>query len=192
MPDLFDFAPYRAKEKPQFDLAEVTPVELRGYINAYADTMHAIIADATDADVVFVPSDPIARDIVTEETDAWTVGHVVVHVTASSEEAGALGLLLARDAAVPPELRSRYETLWTTITTAAQVTDRLEDSRRMCLAMLDAWPNPPHLDAVVEHSYFGKMNAVVRVMLGLRHADDHVEQLREIMRQAKAAGRVSV
>jgi len=187
MPELFDFSPYRSKEKPSSDLADVlTPADLRRYSNAITDTIREIIEGATDADVVFVPIDPVARDIVTDETDAWTLGHVIVHITASSEEAAAIALLLARNAAIPADIRTRYETHWTTITTIAQVIDRLEDSRRMCLAMLDAWPNPPHLDAFVEHPYFGKLNAVIRYAGGMRHADDHIEQIREIMRQAKA------
>jgi hypothetical protein len=133
-----------------------------------------------------MPADPVARDIVTAETDAWTLGHVIVHITASSEESAAIALLMARNAAIPAEIRSRYETYWETIKTVDQVIDRIEDSRRMCLAMLDAWPNPPHLDAFLEHPYFGKFNAVARFAIGLYHADDHVAQLREIMRQAKA------
>jgi len=187
MTELFDFAPYRAKEKQLSDLAGIlTPADLRRYTNAMADTVRDIIAAATDEDVVFVPDDPIARDIVTDETDAWTLGHVIVHMTASSEESAALALMLARNAAIPVEIRSRYETYWETIKTVDQLIDRLEDSRRMCLAMLDAWPNPPHLDASVDSKWIGKMNAIVRYMLGVKHADDHVEQLRDIMRQAKA------
>jgi len=190
MTELFDFAPYRSKEKPLSDLGEVlTPADLHRYTNAITDTIREIIDGATDKDVVFVPVDPDARDIVTDETDAWTLGHVIVHITASSEEAAAIALMLARNAAIPPEIRSRYETHWETIKTVAQVVDRLEDSRRMCLAMLSAWPNQPHLDAFLEHPYFGKINAVGRFALGMYHADDHIEQLREIMSQAKAVTR---
>ena len=95
--------------------------------------------------------------------------------------------MLARNAAIPVEIRSRYETYWETVKTIEQVIDRVEASRQMCLAMLAAWPNPPHLDAMLDSAWVGKINAVVRFMLGLKHADDHIAQLREIMRQSKAA-----
>ena len=188
MPELFDFAPFRTTEQSMLDLTKhLTLADLRGYTNAMADTVREIIATATDEDVVFLPDDPSARDIVTDETDAWTLGHVIVHITASSEESAALALMLARNAAIPVDVRSRYETYWETIKTIGQVIDRVEDSRRICLAMLDAWPNPPHLDAMVDSARVGKINAVVRFMLGLKHADDHIAQLREIMQQSKAA-----
>lgn len=186
MRDLFDFALYRSGDKKLADV-ELTQTDLRRYTNASIDHIQDIIADATDFDVTFVPDDPDAKDIVTGDTLPWTLGHVIVHITASSEEGAALALNLARG--VPVEGRSRYETYWETVTTIAQVIARLEESRRMRLAMLDAWPNPPHLEVTYEHRRLGMMNAFVRFMYGLQHESSHYDQLGEILRQAKAAYR---
>jgi hypothetical protein len=150
------------------------------------DTMQKIVVDATDADVVFVPQDPNANDTFGKSEDkdlAWTLGHVVVHVTASSEESAALALTLARGLEV--EGRSRYETPWESVTTAAQIHQRLEESRRMRKAMLDAWPEKPHLEVTTTpFPQVGPLNAIGRFILGLFHDADHIEQLKEIMRQA--------
>jgi hypothetical protein len=183
MPDLFDFAPYRAGDKKYADL-QLTQADLRRYTNVSIDHIHEIIAEATDFDVTFVPDDPDAKDIVTGDTLPWTLGHVIVHTTASAEEGAALALNLARGVLI--EGRSSYEMYWETVTTIAQVIERLEDSRRMRLAMLDAWPNPPHLDMFWEHKRLGAMSAPIRFLYGLQHEDSHYDQLREIMRQAKA------
>lgn len=153
------------------------------------DEMQQIIIDAVDADVAFTPVDPNANDPFgkpEEASLAWTLGHVVVHATASSEESAALALVLARG--LPVEGRSRYEVPWESVTSIAQVRQRLEESRRMRQAMLNAWPDEPHLD--VTYSPFpraGQLNAVGRFILGLYHDADHLDQLREIVRQASAA-----
>jgi hypothetical protein len=188
MRDLFDFAPYRSGTKQYADL-QLSQTDLQRYTNASIDHIHDIIADATDFDVTFMPEDPIAKDIVTGDTLPWTLGHVIVHTTASAEEGAALALNLARG--VPIEGRSRYETYWETVKTIAQVIERLEESRRMRLAMLNAWPNPPHLEVTYEHRRLGTMNAYVRFMYGLLHEDSHYDQLREILRQSKAAARLT-
>ena len=86
---------------------------LRNLTNEMIDTMLSIISDATDEDVVFVPQDPNADDPfgIPEEKDlVWTLGHVAVHTTSSSEESAALALTLARG--LVPEGRSRYEVPW--------------------------------------------------------------------------------
>src|SRR6185437_14579064 len=111
-------------------------------------------------------------------------GHVIVHVTASSEEAAALALVLARG--LPVEGRSRYEVYWETVTTIAQARQRLEESRKMRKAMLDAWPDEPHLEVTyIPYQSVGPINAIGRFILGLSHDDSHLEQLREIMRQGR-------
>lgn len=117
---------------------------------------------------------------------AWTLGHVVVHATASSEEAAALAADLARG--VEPIGRSRYEVDWQTVHTVAQLRQRFAESRRIRQAYLAAWPDAPHLDVTYTPiPSLGPMNATSRFMLGLLHDDSHLEQLREIMRQARAA-----
>jgi len=185
---LLDFTSVKNKTVSFSDLArDLTKTDLRNLTNEMIDTMLSIISDATDEDVVFVPQDPNADDPfgIPEEKDlVWTLGHVAVHTTASSEESSALALTLARG--LVPEGRSRYEVPWRTVQTIDQVRHRFEESRRMRLAMLDAWPGEPHLDVTYAPSpRFGSYNAISRFIMGLYHDDDHLGQLREIMRQAR-------
>lgn len=116
---------------------------------------------------------------------AWTLGHVVVHTTAGSEEGAAAALTLARGA--PLDGRPRYEVPWEEVTTIGQVVRRLEESRRMRLAMLAAWPDEPHLgNTAVLIERLGPLNATGRYLVGLMHEDGHLPQLAEIARQARA------
>jgi hypothetical protein len=166
--------------------ADLTKADLYQLTDEMIDTMQKIVVDATDADVVFVPQDPNANDTFGKSEDkdlAWTLGHVIVHVTASSEESAALALTLARGLEV--EGRSRYETPWESVTTAAQIHQRLEESRHMRKAMLDAWPEKPNLEiTTTPYPQVGPLNAIGRFIMGLFHDADHIEQLKEIMRQA--------
>lgn len=185
---MLDFTPVKTRTKSFADLAAgLTKADLYQLTDEMIDTMQAIIADAVDADVIFVPNDPEANDTFGKPEEAnlsWTLGHVIVHATASSEESAALALVLARG--LPVEGRSRYETPWESVTTIAQVHQRLEESRRMRKAMLDAWPDQPHLDMTYEpFSGIGPINAVGRFILGLYHDTDHLGQLTEIMRQGR-------
>ena len=187
---MLDFKALKERSIPFADLvAGLEKADLYKLTDEMIDTMQEIVADATDADVVFVPQDPQANDTYgkPEEKDlAWTLGHVIVHATASSEESAALALTLARGLEV--EGRSRYEVPWRSVTTAAQIHHRLEESRRMRKAMLDAWPDEPHLDATyTAFARLGPMNAFGRFVIGLYHDADHLDQLREIMRQAREA-----
>jgi hypothetical protein len=187
---LLDFTLVKNKTLTFSDLArDLTKTDLRNLTNEMIDTMLSIIADATDEDVVFVPQDPNADDpygIPEEKNLVWTLGHVAVHATASSEESAALALTLARG--LIPEGRSRYEVPWRSVQTIDQVRHRFEESRRMRLAMLDAWPDEPHLEVTYSLSpRFGPFNATSRFLMGLYHDDDHLGQLREIMRQAREA-----
>ena len=171
-------------------VAGLTRDDLRDLTDEMVDTVLDMIADCVDADVTFPPSDPGAHDpfAATPEEVAlvWNLGHVIVHITASSEESAALATELARG--VAHHGRSRYEVPWETVTTIAQCRQRLEESRRMRLASLDAWPDKPHLDNGYE-PWPGapKTNAAGRFVLGLMHADDHLDQIAEIARQAHAA-----
>jgi DinB superfamily len=168
--------------------SSLTKADLYKLTDEMIDTMQEIVANAVDADVSFVPQDPNANDTfgISEESGlAWTLGHVVVHATASSEESAALALTLARGLDV--EGRSRYEVPWREVTTSAQIHQRLEESRHMRKAMLDAWPDEPHLDVTYTAiPRLGPFNAIGRFILGLLHDTDHLEQLREIMRQTRA------
>src|SRR5436305_6451747 len=190
MHTLLDFTPVKNKTLTLSNIArDLTKPDLRKLTNEMIDTMLSIISDATDEDVVLVPQVPNADDpfgIPEEKNLVWTLGHVAVHTTASSEESAALALTLARG--LIPEGRSRYEVPWRSVHTIDQVRHRFEESRRMRLAMLDAWPDEPHLEVVYSVSpRFGPFNATARFLMGLYHDDDHLGQLREIMRQVREA-----
>ncbi len=188
---MLDFTPLRERRMTLGELvAGLTVDDLRALTNEMIDTQLSLIANCDDAAVVFVPEDPAAEDRYAENADEvnmpWTLGHVIVHVTASSEEKAFLAAELARG--IDREGRSRYETPWETVTTIAQVRARLEESRRMRLASLDMWPDNPDLSLTVNYRWLrGPMNAVARFCMGLLHDDDHLGQIAEIVRQATAA-----
>jgi len=167
-----------------------TQQDLIAATNASIDTMLALIQDAQDSYVTFQPDDPHANDpgaAPGEEHITWTLGHVIVHTTASAEEAAANAASLARGVEVT--WRNRYEVPWQTMQTAAQLRHRLEESRRIRLAYLNAWLDEPHLDVLwtkLEKKH-GALNAVGYALYGLYHDSEHVGQIGEIMRQARAA-----
>lgn len=171
-------------------VADLTRDDLNDLTNEMVNTMLALIADCLNTDVTFAPVDPDAHDPFAERPEnvnlAWTLGHVIVHTTASAEESAALAAELARG--VEFHGRSRYETDWETVTTIAQCRQRLEESRRMRLASLEMWPDEPHLDNVYE-PWTGapQVNAIGRFVYGLMHDDSHIGQIAEIVRQAQAA-----
>lgn len=171
------------------ELAEgLKPEDLARLTNEMVDKMLALIAGSSDEDVNFVPEDPDAYDKFAA-TDgeiglAWTLGHVIVHVTASAEESAYLAVELARGV-TPKRGRSRYEVPWEEVTTIAQCRERLEESRRMRLASLTMWPDRPHYENYGKWWGEGPLNAVGRFLLGLMHDDDHLEQIAKISRQAR-------
>jgi hypothetical protein len=190
---MLDFTPVRRKEQTMAQLTDgLTTADLRRLTNEMIDTIHSLIAEASDADVIFEPSDPGAHDAAAateaEINMPWTLGHLIVHVTASSEEAAAIAAELARG--VPHRGgRSRSEVYWETVKTIAQCRHRLEESRRMRLASLDMWPDQPNLT----NSYLppaqgaAPVNAVIRFVNGLSHDDSHLAQIADVVGQAKAA-----
>jgi hypothetical protein len=172
-------------------VAGLTPGDLRDLTNQMIDRQLALIAGCSDAAVVFIPDDPAADDpfaATPEETKlSWTLGHVIVHVTATSEETAFIAAEMARG--VVREGRSRYETPWETVTTIAQCRERLAESRRLRLATLDVWPNPPHLDVTIPYRRLPEpVNAVGRFVMGLVHDVDHLGQIESIVGQAEALG----
>lgn len=193
---MIDFSPVKNKEMSLAEFAaQFTVADLRTFTNKMTDHMLALIADCTDADVVFVPIDPDANDTFAaddSEADlAWTLGHVIVHVTASAEESAFTAAELARGVAYHG--RSRYEVPWQTITTIEQCRQRLEESRRMRLATLDVWPDAPHLQISYEPwPGASDLNAIGRFVSGFWHDVDHLGQIAEIVRQAKAARQLAV
>ncbi len=167
--------------------ADVTLAELKAADTQQIDEMVSLIRDLSDAEVVFVASDPAAEGGI-----GWNVGHLLAHVTASSEENAAVSSILARGINYPFEPRLRSEVDWTTLTTTAACLQRLEESRRMRQGYLSAWPDQPRLDthralppAFAER--VGAINAVGAVLLGLIHEAGQFAQLRDIIAQTKAA-----
>lgn len=193
---MIDFSPMRDGEVSYMDYAareNIGPAELRALSDESVDHLLSLLADLTDADIVFDPDDPDADDpfaVEGEETIGWNFGHLIAHVTASSEEGAALSSLLARG--IPASERPRYETPWRDIKTVAQVRQRLEESRRMRNAYLETWPDAPLLNIVRDVSErftarFGEMNAPAAFLFGLSHEAGHYDQIEEVRRQALAA-----
>ncbi len=188
---MFDFDPIRRHEISLPDHvagAGLQREDLVRFTNEMIDTQLRLIDAIADADVTFVPSDPDAEDPFAanaeEASIAWTLGHVIVHVTASSEECCAQASLLARGVTVSG--RCRYEVPWTDMQTGADLRHRLEESRRIRLAYLAAWPDTPHHDLTYT-PYKAPHNCITRVMAGLYHDDEHLQQIAEIVRQARLA-----
>lgn len=172
------------------DEENLTPDDLRSLTNALIDDVLQMLRQCVDSDVTFVPVDPQANDTFAATEDevgiAWTLGHVIVHMTASSEESAALAAELARG--VEFHGRSRSEVPWQTVETVEQCRARLEESRRMRLASLDMWPGSPHL----ENTYAPREGAqpigpVARFLGGLRHGSSHLGQVRDVIGQAREA-----
>ena len=189
---MLDFARVRAKECTIQEVAQgLTRDDLRRVTDEMIEIELDLITTCTDADVVFVPEDPEANDSFATAADeikiAWTLGHVIVHVTASSEETAFVAAEMARG--VPQrEGRSRSEVPWLGVTTIAQCRRRLEESRRIRLATLEVWPDEPHLDNLFRWRPDGPAyDPVARFLQGLNHEHSHLAQITEIARQAKAA-----
>jgi hypothetical protein len=159
--------------------------------NEMIGTLLALVEGLPDSVVTFVPDDPDAYDpFAAEEYEVhmpWTLGHVIVHITASGEEAAARGAGLARGVQV--KWRDRYETPWQSATTTAHLMQRLEESHRIRIAYLNAWPEQPHLDNLWTdyEERWGALDAVGMTLSGLSHDAAHLDQIREIIRQARAA-----
>ena len=109
---MLDFGPVLRREKAIQELAAgLGPSELAGLTEEMCTLQLDAIQGAIDEDFSFVPDDPDANDTFAARSEdvglSWTLGHVVVHTTASSEESAALALTLARGLAI--DGRSRYE-----------------------------------------------------------------------------------
>ncbi|GMQ78298.1 MAG: DinB family protein [Anaerolineae bacterium] len=155
--------------------------------NEMVDKVLDLITGSDDYGVTFVPKDPDAfDDAAVSETEIampWTLGHVIVHTTASAEESAALAAELSRGVPFRGG-RSHSEVHWTTITTLDQCVHRLEESRRMRLASLDMWPDKPDLiNSLVNHRS-EEINAIGQFMSGLTHEFSHLDQIGDIIAQA--------
>lgn len=188
---MLDFQPVRDKKISVQELVkDLGRDDLRRELIELYDEIERSISNCTDADVVFVPVDESADDpyaVEGEESISWTLGHVIVHLTASMEEAASIASELARG--VEFHGRSRYEIPWREATTIEFCRARMIESRRMCLASLEVWPEPPHLENTYTPAAPGALShtCISRFASGLKHASDHLGQVAEIVRQAKEA-----
>ena len=185
---------------------QLRPTDLRMKTEQFFDAVQSILAEATDAAVLWVPNDPhvseepeTAMEILAakegrwkpqtaseEGKVGWTLSKVIAHVTAILEDGMACSAMLARG--VQLDTRLLYEVPSSSMTTAEQVRERVRESRRVCLALLDAWPDQPHLETtVIRIPEIGPLNAIGIAMSGLFHGPMHLDQLREILRQTEAA-----
>ncbi|NDJ86468.1 MAG: DinB family protein [Chloroflexi bacterium] len=188
-----DFAVLEKGEVALLEFSNQFTVEdMRLATNASVDYLLGYIRPASDAAVAFIPEDPVADDpyaVEGERTIGWSLAHLVLHVTASSEEGAAFSSILARG--IPIGGRLRYEPDWKTFTTRDQCLTRLEESRRMRLAYLDTWPDNPHLDVFrrlpKESPWHQQVNAKAAFILGLRHEVNHYAQFADVAAQARAA-----
>ena len=167
----------------------VTRTELRRLTNKLTTEVERLIRRARDADVTFQPVDPAANDpgavLVEEVHVGWTIGHLVVHTTATAEELASLAAELARG--VSYHGRSRFEVPWQTLTSRADCLARLQESRRIRTASLDLWPTLPHLENTADlFSSLPPLGPVDCFLLGLRHEASHLDQLRDVLVQARA------
>lgn len=188
---MLDFESVQRKEKTLDDLAiGLTTTDLHTLTDEMVDKMLILIKDGSDAFVTFEPDDPDAYDSFTDIEEEvhmpWTLGHVIVHTTASAEEAASQSATLARGLKI--RIRSRYETPWRSMKTMEQLRQRLMESRRMRHAFLEAWPDNPHLENIFIPKYPGAipLNAVTYFLSGLLHDDSHLGQIEDIMRQAQS------
>ena len=193
---MIDFSPMRDGDVSFIDYAAQTNIgtaELKALSDESIEYLSSLVDGLSDADIVFAPDDPDADDpfaVDGEETIGWNFGHLIAHVTASSEEGAALSSLLARG--IPASERPRYETPWRDMSTVAHVRQRLAESQRMRNAYLETWPDAPLLDVVrvVSERFtarFGEMNAPAAFLFALSHEVGHYEQIVEVKRQALAA-----
>jgi len=185
-----DFSRVRAREVKLADLvADLSIDDLARATDSSIAQIEEILAASTDADVVFVPEDPAADDpAAADPADrdlAWNLGHLTAHVTASAEESAALAEELARG--VPFHRRSRWEVPWKTVTTIDQCRQRLAESRRVRLASLQMWPSSPPSEVDPDPATPTWQQARERFARGLSHEDAHVDQIRNVVKQARAA-----
>jgi hypothetical protein len=189
---LIDFQPVFKKEKTLIELAnEYSHADLGAALNSYVNFTHQVISEVSDEQATHIPVDSNADDpYATTEADrhlGWSLVHLVMHVTATAEEAAAFSSILARGIAIGGRLRS--ERNWREVTTCAEAVARLEECRRMCLAYLATWPDRPDLTTVrimPQNLSWMKPNAPVSFLAGLLHWHRHIEQFQHVAEQARA------
>ncbi len=152
-----DFQPVFKKEKNLIDLAnKYSHADLGAALNGYVDVTLQIINDVSDEQAAYIPVDPQADDQhAATEADrhvGWSLIHLVMHVTATAEEAAAFSSILARGIPIGGRLRS--ERNWREVTTCAEAIAQLEECRRICSAYLATWPDRPDCTRSPDRSGF--------------------------------------
>lgn len=193
-----DYSPIENGEMKWFEFSKnLTKDDLRKETNRLYDLVRGFFDELDDHHVIFLPHDPEAYDP-HAETEAerhvgWTLGHLVAHVTASVEESASISSILARGIVQQGRLRS--EIPWEELDTVEKCLQRLDESRRMALGYLDAWPDKPSLKTFREinseraRAHFGPMNATASFMTGLTHMHGHLGQFADVRQQATEAVR---
>jgi hypothetical protein len=175
---------------------DITPDELRAEIHVLYDAVRDVLSRCTDEQVRYIPYDADAYDQYAEpghEHDGWSIGHLVAHITATQEEAAGISSILARGIEVGG--RQRYEVAWEELDTVEKALARLEESRRIVLAYLDAWPDTPDYNTLRQfnsekaRAYFGDLNARGNLIMGMAHHAEHLPQFKKVLAQAAEAER---
>ncbi|MGH7776189.1 MAG: DinB family protein, partial [Candidatus Dormibacterales bacterium] len=94
---MLDFGPVRRNQTTLQEMAGgLTAGDLAALTDEMCEVQLRLMAGIEDEDAVFVPDDPEADDTFAatpgEVQLPWTLGHVITHTTASSEEQAALAL----------------------------------------------------------------------------------------------------
>jgi hypothetical protein len=165
--------------------ATLSPQDVKRAVADWADGLESALDGLVDQSVTFFPQDAAA-----EGGYGWNLAHIILHVTAGMEEGTCVSSILARGIVLDdPRQRLRYEPDWESFTSHDQVMARIRESRRMCLAYLDAWPDRPHLGNSRRFpesiSFKGHINCIGTVLVSLNHAVSHTAQIEDAVRQAK-------
>ena len=162
--------------------------ELRSYLAGYVEASTTIILGVKQSLLFVIPHDPLANDANAEKEEdrhaGWSMAHQVLHATATAEEGAAVSSILARG--IPEIDRVRYEGDWHKVTKLDQVTTRLTECQRICLAYLDTWPDKPHLETLRIYPDSPNpvmVNAPTAFVNGLMHWHGHITQLTQVARQ---------
>lgn len=192
-----DFTPIQKREaKIMAWAAPFSLDDIRAAANHGIDFMLNILDGLMDTDVTFLPEDPEANDPYAPaelQNIGWSIGHLVLHVTASTEEYTSTAAVVARGINYPREPRLRYEADWqVACQTVEECRQRILESKRMRNAALDSFPDQPNPDSRWERSekfieIFGELDAKGAYLMGLSHEYGHHAQFLEVKRQALAA-----
>lgn len=170
--------------------------DVRTTISENYDKLQTLVESLSNEQVLYEPFDDEANDPYATQTEdrtiGWSIAHLVLHVTASLEESSAVSSLLARNVSPEPGTRFRFEPKWRIISDKAEVLHRLAESRRMCLAYLDTWPDVPYLDNLRQYPEGSPLakaetNAIGSMLGGLRHWHNHTDQFNRVAEQARTA-----